>query len=371
MTMAEILGRMALQPANHLNLPQVPHDTLGTYIPGGTLGFDEWGFRNASVPEKADIVTIGDSHTIGTNASLGDSWPGQLEKMSGKEVYNLSGLGYGPVQYYHLFKTRGLKLKPDRVIVGFFVGNDLLDSYQMTSQNKYWENLRNSRKPALTDSAGKDPLDQYLADHSSNPKWDLFSRLDSWLAGQSILYRLGFHNDYIQELQKAAPQKNFHRASYPALTVPGKRIKERFQSVRDSYKMNVHNKKIQDGLKVSLRLFKKMQRQSKEKGIKFSVLLIPTKEMVYSHYLFNNDKIKNSEQVDKLLNSERLIREISMRFFRENNINYIDALPSMQQAVDSESLFAPMDKQYPNSRGYHYIAKSFYKYHELNQIANK
>ena len=49
-------------------------------------GFDRWGFRNHDVPERSDIVAIGDSHTYGNTATMEDSWPYVLGRLSGRQV---------------------------------------------------------------------------------------------------------------------------------------------------------------------------------------------------------------------------------------------------------------------------------------------
>lgn len=372
--MAEIVTRMALDPANHASLSPVPDDTLGTRVPDGALGYDDWGFRNREIPDKADIVTIGDSQTFGINASVGSDWPGQLEDMSNNEVYNLSAEGYGPVQYYHLFKTKGLKLQPDRVIVGYYIGNDPLDSYEMTYNHKTWSKLRSEDFSAGPDTTLNSSLDLYLSNNASARERNLVSSLKSWLAGKSMLYRLGFHNDNVRnfpDLVQEPAENHIQRASYPSLNIPERNINETFTTVHQSYKMDVHNKKIQEGLRVTFELFKKMKQKSEEMDIEFTVLLIPTKEMVFSHYLFNNDQVKYSGAIDKLLNNERMIREISMKYFMANDIKYIDALPTMQQAIEEDKIYAPSDTNQPNVQGYQLIAKSFYKYLESNQIASK
>ena len=53
---------------------------------------DQNGFRNKKAIEKAEIVTLGDSHTFGYNVSIEESWPQQLSHMTNLSVYNL-GMG--------------------------------------------------------------------------------------------------------------------------------------------------------------------------------------------------------------------------------------------------------------------------------------
>lgn len=74
-------------------------------------GIDKAGFRNPKVITRADIVTIGDSHTFGTNVKSEESWPMQMAARSGLTVYNLGIVGYGILQYKVLV-DKALKMNP-------------------------------------------------------------------------------------------------------------------------------------------------------------------------------------------------------------------------------------------------------------------
>ena len=57
---------------------------------------DRKGFRNRQVPNKVDIVTMGDSQTYGTQVTPIEAWPQQLELLSRNTTYNMAYGGYGP-----------------------------------------------------------------------------------------------------------------------------------------------------------------------------------------------------------------------------------------------------------------------------------
>ena len=115
---------------------------LDHVIKPGSGGHDAWGFRNKTVPASTNIVAIGDSQTYGASAAAKDSWPSTLQRISKLSVYNLALGGYGPVQYFHLLTTYATKLKPKIIIVGFYFGNDLLETYRIVHNNKHWQYLR-------------------------------------------------------------------------------------------------------------------------------------------------------------------------------------------------------------------------------------
>src|SRR5262245_57043538 len=110
---------MMLNPSDYLSVEMVQDKILGATPSSSTAGgnFDTWGFRNRKVPDSSDIVAIGDSHTYGNTATMADSWPYVLGRLSGRQVYNMALGGYGPNQYFYLLQTRALKLKPRVVVV--------------------------------------------------------------------------------------------------------------------------------------------------------------------------------------------------------------------------------------------------------------
>ena len=92
---------------------------------------DENGFRNEAVPQKVDIVAMGDSQTYG--AGIKRPWPQQAQDLAGAglTVYNMSFGGYGPVHSLVLL-DEALELKPKVIIEAFYAGNDLFDSFNIS-----------------------------------------------------------------------------------------------------------------------------------------------------------------------------------------------------------------------------------------------
>src|SRR6266849_719985 len=62
---------------------------LGKRIAPNAPGHDAHGFRNASVPNHADVVTLGDSQTWGQNVETNEAWPQVLGRLSGMSLYNM------------------------------------------------------------------------------------------------------------------------------------------------------------------------------------------------------------------------------------------------------------------------------------------
>jgi len=101
------------------------------YPVGGSRGtreqFDpQWkadakGFRNpphlARLP-RVDIVTVGNSFTLGMGVPSDKIWPYLLNR-KGYTTYNLGIQGYAPSQMEGTFRRFGLPLKPKIVIIGY------------------------------------------------------------------------------------------------------------------------------------------------------------------------------------------------------------------------------------------------------------
>src|SRR5262245_48740245 len=126
---SEAVLRLLFEPVDYLRPYTVDDRILGHKVEPYSAGHDAWGFRNKSVPTKADIVAIGDSQTYGVAASAANSWPAVLQRLTHKSVYNLALGGYGPVQYDYLLENKAILLNPATIVVGFYFGNDLRDAF--------------------------------------------------------------------------------------------------------------------------------------------------------------------------------------------------------------------------------------------------
>jgi hypothetical protein len=171
----------------------VKDERLGLRIPPNTLGHDARGFRNDAVPDRADVVALGDSQTWGVNVSRAEAWPAQLGRLTNRRVYSMSLGGFGPVQYWALADD-ALTLSPKTVVVGLYFGNDLYDAYSMAYRGGPYATLRRPDAPAdfANDTVGA----------RANAYWDQeksfqqsyirpgLSGLGDWLRGHTAVGRL-------------------------------------------------------------------------------------------------------------------------------------------------------------------------------------
>ena len=115
--LCELIARLILNPVDYLSPVLVRDEILEIRLPSKSGDHDNWGFRNAKVPETAEIVALGDSHTYGNTSRL-----------TGKNVYNLAMGGYG------------VSLAVPRS--GLYIGDDFDNAYRITYGLNYWSSLR-------------------------------------------------------------------------------------------------------------------------------------------------------------------------------------------------------------------------------------
>jgi len=98
---------------------------------------DARGFRNSAAPDRADLVTLGDSFVEGSHVSDEHPWPVKLAERTGLTVYSLGMSGYSPVRHLAALKQYGLPLKPASVICMLYEGNDFRSAKSVQEDTGY------------------------------------------------------------------------------------------------------------------------------------------------------------------------------------------------------------------------------------------
>jgi len=126
-------GLFAGDPA--VGIRNVPGNS--TLLPGGdhkvAVRINSRGFRGReydwSAAHAFRILGLGDSFAFGYGVAEEDAYLSRLEALlrGRAEVINAGVAGTGPEEQARLLAADGPGLRPDLVLVGFFVGNDLAD----------------------------------------------------------------------------------------------------------------------------------------------------------------------------------------------------------------------------------------------------
>jgi hypothetical protein len=105
----------------------VADERLGHKLEPGRGDADANGFRNERALDAADVVVLGDSVSYGFGVAREQTFAARAAAATGLTVYSMSLGGYGPVQYRELAGD-ALALRPRAVVIGLFLGNDLVDA---------------------------------------------------------------------------------------------------------------------------------------------------------------------------------------------------------------------------------------------------
>src|SRR5262245_10658716 len=349
--LGEVIARVVLNASDYLSVEMVRDQVLGAVPLPSTAGggFDAWGFRNAKVPDTVEIVAIGDSHTYGNTATMVDSWPYGLARLSGRSVYNMGLGGYGPNQYFHLFMTKALALKPRQIIVGLYIGDDFENAFLITYGLEHWAYLR---------AHSPEQVNFDIWETARTESWHKQIRV--WLSRNSVVYQVLFHGPLLGRFQGEFQFRNADRVSAPVttLSIPEKKILEAFRPEAMLRVLDQDSPAVREGMRITFKLLAEMNRISRENGVGFLVVVIPSKEMVFADYLEHNREVHLSDVIDKLLANERLARERTFSIFKDSGIPYVDTLPALHRSVGQEIYARTASDMHPNGNGYRVIAEA-------------
>jgi hypothetical protein len=344
--LGEALLRLVLRPGDYLAPSMVADDTLGYLIRPGSAGHDAWGFRNAAVPDSVDIVTLGDSQTYGWMAAREQSWPTGVGKLAGKAVYNISLGGFGPVHYAWLLENRALRLHPRYVIAGFYFGNDLFDAFNLVYRYPYWASLR---RPGL-------PSDTIALDAAY-----VLAKPRAWLSEHSVLYRLlvRFISDNLAQVK----MRYFYKrdTDVTILDDPAHGVKTGLTPATWLKALDLQDPRIMEGLRLTEAAFARMDSTCRAHGLRFTVLLIPTKECVYSPCMQPGTVANHWEILQHMLQAEGEVHDSLVAFLKERNIEYTEALPALRHEIGHAGLYAADQDGHPRSYGYQVLARCVFQ----------
>jgi lysophospholipase L1-like esterase len=142
------------------------------------------------------------------------------------------------------------------------------------------------------------------------------------------------------------------------LILPEKNILEAFRPKGVLFGLDEENPKVLEGIRITLELLKEMNDICQENHIQFEVIVIPTKETVFSEYLEHNSKVPLDDVIDKVIVNERLARSQLFKFMTENHIAYVDPLSALQSSVGQRLYAYTAADMHPSKNGYRVIAEA-------------
>jgi lysophospholipase L1-like esterase len=334
---------------------------LGERLAPNTSGQDANGFRNESVRAQVDIVALGDSQTWGVNVQRVDAWPQQLEKLSGRSVYNMGVGGYGPVQY-SVLTGKALSFSPKVIVVGLYFGNDFYDAYALAYSNDKYAELRSNQ---ASDEMRIDTVktrSQFYWDEEKNfhnnygrsspTGWSFWLREHSAIG--RLLNRTGLWpgaTDVDYEIDKAWAR------AYPdhGAVCEHADIRTVFTTAYRLTGLDLDDPRIAEGLCIVGLVLWRAQQTADGRGAKFMVLLIPTKELVYAELMQREGKL--TDTYSRLVEMENRARRDVESWCNEKRIRCVDALPYLQRAIAGrQQVYPSTTESHPNAAGYRVLA---------------
>lgn len=297
-----------------------------------TITINSKGYRGSefdlSKNGRFRVLTIGDSFTLGIGVEDDESYPARMEKiltndnhLKGIEIVNAGfAAGFSPDTYYLYLKERGLKLQPDLILIGFFIGNDI------DHGTAFWH------KWVRTDGDGLPLKIENKGAKVDNGRWVLKKR--------RLRYRLPIlKNSHLFHLAIAAG-KGFKRALTGSPAGSSDSWNEFIYKVVYEERTDFITKKDQT-------LFRAMARVAAKEGIPLAVIMIPAREQVYP----DEFGLLNNRELD-LEKPQRIFAE----FFQRERIPYLDLLPYLK-ARSKESEFYFRDDMHWNVKGHELASK--------------
>lgn len=378
------------------------------YIPDPRLGHrpnpayadhDVHGWRNADVLLQADIVALGDSQTYGLNVDKRSAWPQRLSDMLGKSVYQIAFGGYGPAHYAQLIED-ALALKPATIVVGYYYGNDILDSYwqvynvkqdavKIIEYSDVLSQFKSVDSHVLDDLQRAEIIDPRHMRHAymdcQSPRFvpnpdlqrvegvmelDPLDKLTPQMivTAHSVLYRtiLSKYQILRTRLGLAGSRKDYGAP----LCIPFsyKKLATKFSPGYRLLTLTDTDPRVIEGRRINLLAFSYMARRCEKAGVRFLVAFIPTKEFVFRK--FSDDRLAKAQYMLRLWKLEEEIRNETKEFLESQGISYVDTLPGLEkmiaeernpykQAVNNPRIDAD---GHPVKEGYESIAKSIAEY---------
>ena len=268
--------------------------------------FDVLGFRNRAVPIVADVIAIGDSQTVGRNATFDWSWPSRLAvapEVSPASLYSMASGGWGPVQYLYMAE-KALAFRPRVIVVAFYTGNDAFDAVKIAYHLDAWTSLR-----ALP-AAPPNPPSRWPP--SADDLWTV--ELD------------GMRHVFTANARLMTNDRSL-------------------ESTREGYR-------------IMAEVGRRIGRLAAKGGAAAVFTIIPTKELVYAPRLARAGIAERPEYAKLIADEAANVDDLARALAAVPGATYVDVVKPLQEAADrGEILYPPNQNGHPVSTGYDLIAR--------------
>ena len=306
------------RPSEQLFMELIPHfqGTLRESEFETSIHINSSGYRQAEFEPHKDaqqrILVVGDSFTFGYGVGEEESYPRVLERelaqvrtgsrRSPIEVINAGVPAWWLDAYYLYLKEYGLKLQPDLVLLGLFIGNDIDGP---DAQNATWLRVDTAGLPLQIGSTTTRIENGHRVRVKRRTRWKIPILRDSHVF--QLLY---------------TTQRNIRRTLKPKLKVP-------------SLYQRTYSAQTQASIKQVKKLIAAMVHLCEQRGVRFVVVLLPERGQVSA----------TSQAAYEELDFERPQRLLA-EFFTQQQIPYLDLLSILRKAEDPAALYYRYDSHF-------------------------
>jgi len=340
---------------------------------------DEWGFRNPVRPETAEVVAIGDSFTYGHGVGRTDAWPARLAKKLSRGVYNMGMNGTAPVHYLHNLSV-AIDLRPRVILVAIWLGNDVAvdgDAMVMDSQAiaRVSKDLLARARLKEAESPWKATASYYYNCGEVKPESPHAdeSRNLRGLVGGSKIYGLLRSLKSLLVTDLAAPDNGGDLVSAP-IAVQFRNDLRAIDSSQFKFcypldtpdletilvqgwrsrAMDDSDVRVALGIELLKSSVVLMKETTERLGVDLLIVLLPTKESVYSPMLEDVDEPEARQLVELVREREARISSQVKEHLTRNEIAYVDLLSVLREA-EVQPFFGSRDAHL-NGHGHEVVA---------------
>ncbi len=327
-----VLRAFTPYPIHGLRANRIEHQALGYVLDPEFPESDASGFRNPDGMGEVDLVTLGDSHTYGFNVGRSDNWPSQLADAAGITVYNHGMGGYGVLQHFWLF-SQALDRNPSSIIVGLYLANDLADTC-LLADTEFWK-IELSRRglERITCEIKK----RREGDAADIPAWRqtaLGSAYHDLVGRQISVLRAARRYFWFRDAGRSTPIWKRHLEGHVKTTDRGR------TDIAAAYAL-------------VLEILDRMAQEASRRGVRFGVLLIPSKESVL--FEASDPPIAFEDRVARTVKQEREITRDIERELRARGIRTANAISLMREGAEGP-LYPAAPGGHPLRSGYRLYA---------------
>lgn len=344
--------RMYSVPDPELGWTLEPGAEFNRYSPGGLVKvrYNAQGFRDSDFSESRDenalrIVVLGDSYMEANMVSLDQVFHKQLERIARSDgrkfiTFNLGVAGYGTLQEYLTYKKNGGKLKPDLVLLAFYLHNDIKNNSEQLNASAKLTRGGKRKRPYL--------------EQSDETQWRINPPDYSTI-----------NEEYLKRRNSLSFQIKYKSVLLTLMRNTGRALTSKFNAFESDSRLNLHrcesDERFLPSFRTTERIIRRLKTDVEAAGAQLVVFSVPAMfdtDTAFAQELELKAKSDGTELCVKDSPAYQKLAEILNR----NGVEYIDLRPAFfkEAGGDAGELFVIGDWHW-NGKGHAIAARAVYE----------